>query len=737
MVPAVVARRLSSCPNRTSATRPRPSPPPRRRARSAPGCSRACSGTRRSSSCRSAAPARSSTPTSTGGSGWSLRRCRAAGPGSRSSRRTPSSAPSTRTGCGGPGSCTPSSPRWPGSSTPVSRPCTSPAPTSARVSSSSTASPPSWPRAASGRNCWINQQVTIGFTRPEARPVIGDDVFVYAGAKVLGDIRVGDGARVGAQRGGDRRRARRRDRDRRAGADAAAQGRAIRATSAPGLNPVRVLFVSGVSIGGSTRSTRASSPAGSRRGERGRDPRAHVDDRTAPVRAQARSEPAGQARIVRGVAGGGRPRGRDRSPGAPRARRGRRRDLVDRAPRELPPRRLRVVPARRRGREQREPHRVAADPRPPRRGRHPERAVHPGGGRARPPLHLPVRTRPAPRERAHLRRGGRGARLPRHHDPVRREPRSVPRALTPANGCCSSTRCPRTASTGRSRSPRPAPTSRSPSWSGGSSMPTPAPRSTATWPSSRTSSCDRPRTRAGSTPTPSLLLTPYTLDMRPRVVLEAQVNGIPVLANDLPALRETVGPGGVLVARRRADRAWVDRAGCAPRRPGPLRGARRRGSRRTRRATRSTPTRWSTDSSRCPERPPRGRHDRDRRRVAAAVSAPPPTLSVVIPAHDAAATLPAQLDALLAQQWTEPWEIVVVDNRSTDDTGARRRRATRTAIRASGSSRADARAGVAYCRNVGVGAARADAIAMCDADDVVAPGWVARHGHARSRRTSS
>jgi serine O-acetyltransferase len=49
-----------------------------------------------------------------------------------------------------------------------------------------------------GRNCWINQQVTIGFTRAEDRPTIGDDVFVYAGAKVLGDITVGDGARVGA-----------------------------------------------------------------------------------------------------------------------------------------------------------------------------------------------------------------------------------------------------------------------------------------------------------------------------------------------------------------------------------------------------------------------------------------------------------------------------------------------------------------------------------------------------------
>jgi serine O-acetyltransferase len=49
-----------------------------------------------------------------------------------------------------------------------------------------------------GANCWINQQVTIGFTSADDRPTLGDDVFVYAGAKVLGDITVGDGARVGA-----------------------------------------------------------------------------------------------------------------------------------------------------------------------------------------------------------------------------------------------------------------------------------------------------------------------------------------------------------------------------------------------------------------------------------------------------------------------------------------------------------------------------------------------------------
>ena len=43
-------------------------------------------------------------------------------------------------------------------------------------------------------------------------------------------------------------------------------------------------------------------------------------------------------------------------------------------------------------------------------------------------------------------------------------------------------------------------------------------------------------------------------------------------------------------------------------------------------------------------------------------------LTVVIPAHNAAATLGRQLDALVAQEWSGSWEVVVVDNRSTDAT---------------------------------------------------------------------
>jgi serine O-acetyltransferase len=48
-----------------------------------------------------------------------------------------------------------------------------------------------------GRGVLIEHQVTIGAERRKA-PVLGDDVFVGAGAKVLGGIVVGDGARIGA-----------------------------------------------------------------------------------------------------------------------------------------------------------------------------------------------------------------------------------------------------------------------------------------------------------------------------------------------------------------------------------------------------------------------------------------------------------------------------------------------------------------------------------------------------------
>ncbi len=48
-----------------------------------------------------------------------------------------------------------------------------------------------------GRNCWINQQVTIGFNGLDA-PVLEDNVTVCCGAKVLGGITMGQGSIAGA-----------------------------------------------------------------------------------------------------------------------------------------------------------------------------------------------------------------------------------------------------------------------------------------------------------------------------------------------------------------------------------------------------------------------------------------------------------------------------------------------------------------------------------------------------------
>lgn len=48
-----------------------------------------------------------------------------------------------------------------------------------------------------GSNVRLEHQVTIGAERRQS-PVLGDDVFVGAGAKILGAVRIGTGAKIGA-----------------------------------------------------------------------------------------------------------------------------------------------------------------------------------------------------------------------------------------------------------------------------------------------------------------------------------------------------------------------------------------------------------------------------------------------------------------------------------------------------------------------------------------------------------
>lgn len=49
-----------------------------------------------------------------------------------------------------------------------------------------------------GDNCWINQQVTIGYSDATNCPYIGNNVSVKAGAKIIGGVKIGDDVIVGA-----------------------------------------------------------------------------------------------------------------------------------------------------------------------------------------------------------------------------------------------------------------------------------------------------------------------------------------------------------------------------------------------------------------------------------------------------------------------------------------------------------------------------------------------------------
>lgn len=102
-----------------------------------------------------------------------------------------------------------------------------------------------------------------------------------------------------------------------------------------------------------------------------------------------------------------------------------------------------------------------------------------------------------------------------------------------------------------------------------------------------------------------------------------------------------------------------------------------------------------------------------------------PHVSVVIPAHDAAATIVDQLDAVARAAAGLDAELIVVDNRSTDATAAVVANWIATHdLDARLVSAAD-RAGEPHARNVGVDEARGELVCFCDADDVVHPGWLA------------
>jgi glycosyltransferase involved in cell wall biosynthesis len=103
------------------------------------------------------------------------------------------------------------------------------------------------------------------------------------------------------------------------------------------------------------------------------------------------------------------------------------------------------------------------------------------------------------------------------------------------------------------------------------------------------------------------------------------------------------------------------------------------------------------------------------------LSAETPTVSVIVPARDAAATVAATMEALAAQDFEGEWELILVDDGSSDGTVhvARAAGSRPLTVLESGGH------GAAEARNRGVRAARAPLIAFTDADCAPAPGWLA------------
>ena len=104
-----------------------------------------------------------------------------------------------------------------------------------------------------------------------------------------------------------------------------------------------------------------------------------------------------------------------------------------------------------------------------------------------------------------------------------------------------------------------------------------------------------------------------------------------------------------------------------------------------------------------------------------------PEVSVIICALNAAPTLPRQLKALEQQDTDLVYEVVLVDNGSTD--GTRKlmedwaRKDHRDSVRVYVVD-ASATPGIPAARNAGARVASGRVLAFCDADDEVTPGWV-------------
>jgi glycosyltransferase involved in cell wall biosynthesis len=103
-------------------------------------------------------------------------------------------------------------------------------------------------------------------------------------------------------------------------------------------------------------------------------------------------------------------------------------------------------------------------------------------------------------------------------------------------------------------------------------------------------------------------------------------------------------------------------------------------------------------------------------------------VSVIICCHNSAERLPETLRHLAAQQVPEglPWEIVVVDNASTDDTAQTAARCWPTSARAVLRVVFEPQAGLSHARIKGIREARYEIASFIDDDNWTSPDWIKR-----------
>jgi glycosyltransferase involved in cell wall biosynthesis len=111
-------------------------------------------------------------------------------------------------------------------------------------------------------------------------------------------------------------------------------------------------------------------------------------------------------------------------------------------------------------------------------------------------------------------------------------------------------------------------------------------------------------------------------------------------------------------------------------------------------------------------------------------------VSVVLPCYNAEDTLRVQLDALASQVCEDGWELVFVDNGSTDGSLAiveeYRNRFSRLEI-VHAHAAGTVRKGAVHSYRCGVERALGDAFVFCDADDEVGEGWLEAMARALER----